>query len=112
MKSTKKNVIAFVRKQLGENKAWATKALVRIFNENQMPDEKNSESTIHDNGIGFSGVDSKFLSSLAKQAIETGSLSDKQMVFVFRLMPRYSRQVYSFSDKEKLTKMVEESLSI
>jgi DUF438 domain-containing protein len=110
MKVTKKITLEFVRAQLRSNKVWAIKALVRIFKENQTSQEQTLEATTVDNGIGFTGVDANFLSSLAKQYIEMGSLSDNQIKCLFKMMPKYSKQVFEFSDKEKLTKMVSNSL--
>jgi hypothetical protein len=107
MKATQKNVHAYVRQQLSINRAWALKALVRIFTENQTAQEQVAEATTVDNGTGFTGTDGGFASSLAKQYLNRGSLSDKQMTYVFKLMPKYHSQVIAFSDKEKLVKLVE-----
>jgi hypothetical protein len=109
MKTTKKATVSFVKAQLGSNKVWALKALVRIFQENQTDDEQINQTTTHDNGIGFSGCDAEFLSSLAKQYLQRGSLSDKQMSFVFRKMPKYAGQVIKMSDQSKLEAMVASS---
>jgi len=106
MKITKKAIKQFVRGQLGTNPAWALKALVRIFQENQTAEEQQIETTKEDNGIGFTGTDGNFLSSLAKQYIARGSLSEKQMAFVFKKMPKYSKQVIQMSDRDQLTKLV------
>jgi hypothetical protein len=107
MKVTQKQITAYVRQQLATNPVWAVKALVRIFQENQTSDEQASEATTHDNGIGFTGTDANFLSSLAKAQLKYGKLSDKQMVFVFKKMPKYSKQVISFSNQEQLIKLVQ-----
>ena len=107
MKPTKKNINLFVRQQLSSSPACALKALVRIFQENQTASEQSLEATTEDNGIGFTGTDGQFLSSLAKQFLKRGSLSDKQMIHVMKKMPKYSRQVIAFSDHEKLRSMVE-----
>lgn len=109
MKTTKKNIDTFVKHQLGTNKVWALKALVRIFQENQTNDEQVAKVTSHDNGIGFTGVDANFASSLAEQYLKRGSLSDKQMGFVFKMMPKYSRQVIQMSDATKLEALVASS---
>lgn len=106
MNATKKDTLAFVKSQLGTNKIWALKALVRIYQENQTVDEQVSKTTSHDNGIGFSGCDAEFLSSLAEQYLRRGNLSDKQMSFVFKKMPKYARQVVAMSDATKLTALV------
>lgn len=110
MKITKKIVTKYVRRQLGTNPTWAIKALVRIFTENQTESEQSMEATTLHNDIGFTGRDAKFLSSLAKQQISRGFLSDKQIAFVLRVMPKYSRQVIDFSDSKKLEGMVIKSL--
>jgi len=107
MKTTKQNITSFVRQQLATKKEWALKALVRIYTENQTDAEKSVEDTVEDNGIGFTGTDGTFMSSLAKQYIQKGYLSDKQMVFVFKRMPKYHKQVVAMSDASKLTAMVE-----
>lgn len=106
MNATKKDTLAFVKSQLATNKVWATKALVRIYQENQTVDEQVAKTTSHDNGIGFSGCDAEFLSSLAEQYLRRGNLSDKQMSFVFKKMPKYARQVVAMSDAAKLTALV------
>ena len=106
MNATKKDTLAFVKSQLATNKVWAVKALVRIYQENQTSDEQVAQTTSHDNGIGFSGVDAPFLSSLAEQYLRRGNLSDKQMSFVFKKMPKYARQVVAMSDATKLTALV------
>ena len=105
MKMTKANLTKYVRHQLATNKHWAVRALVRIFQENQTQDEQNSDSTTHDNGIGFTGTDAQFLSSLAKAQINYGRLTDKQMTFVFKKMPKYHAQVIKMSDQEQLIKL-------
>lgn len=111
MNATKKDTVSFVKKQLATNKLWAVKALVRIYQENQTADEQAAKVTSHNNGIGFSGCDAEFLSSLAEQYLKRGSLSDKQMVFVFKKMPKYAAQVIKMSDATKLDSMVSGSVS-
>ncbi len=106
MKTTKKKIDSFVKNQLRTNKVWAIKALVRIYQENQTSDEQVAKVTSHDNGIGFTGVDATFASSLAEQYLKRGSLSDKQLTFVFKIMPKYSRQVIQMSDAAKLESLV------
>ena len=69
IKVTKKATLDYVRVMLATNKAWATKALVRIYRENQTAQEQAIEATTEDNGIGFTGADGNFLSSLARQQI-------------------------------------------
>ena len=90
--TTKKARIEYTRTMLGTNDAWALRGLVRIF-ENQTEDEQAHATVSHNNGIGFTGIDGEFLTSLAKQYQKNGSLSAKQMVHVFKKMPKYAKQL-------------------
>jgi hypothetical protein len=106
MNATKKDTLLFVKSKLSSDPVWALKALVRIYQENQTNDEQVTQQTTHDNGIGFSGCDAQFLSSLAQNYLRYGRLSDKQMSFVFKKMPKYAKQVIAMSDATKLDAMV------
>ena len=90
--TTQKARVAYIREMLSTDSRWALKGLVRIYN-NQTVDEKSSEDTKHDNGIGFTGADGHIMTSIAKQYIARGSLSPKQMGIVHKNMPKYSRQL-------------------
>jgi hypothetical protein len=104
--TTKKATVLFVKNKLSTSKVWAIKGLVRIYQENQTSDEQVAKTTSHDNGIGFTGCDAGFLSSLAEQYLRRGDLSDKQMSFVFKKMPKYAGQVIAMSEPLKLNAMV------
>ncbi len=106
MNATKKDTLLFVKTKLGSDPVWAVKALVRIYQENQTADEQVSKATTHDNGIGFSGCDAEFLSSLAQAQLKYGRLTDKQLSFVLKKMPKYAGQVVAFSDAAKLDAIV------
>lgn len=94
----------YIKTQLGENPAWATRALVKIY-ERQTEDEKASGETHNLNGIGFNGVDAGILSSFATQVNAGRTLSPKQMAILFRKMPRYWKQVASLISPEKLAEI-------
>jgi hypothetical protein len=111
-KVTKKATMLFVKTQLGSNKNWALKALVRIYKENQTETERCCEGTIEDNGIGFSGADGVILSSFATQYINKRFLSDKQMVYVFKKMPKYHKQVIAMSDVSQLETLVSKQVTV
>ena len=89
MKLTNANKKAFVKAHLASDPKWAVKALVRIFQENQTRDEQVRDTVVEDNGIGFTGADGELLSSLAKQYIAKGFLSEKQLAHVLKKMPKY-----------------------
>ncbi|MFA5216927.1 hypothetical protein [Sulfuricurvum sp.] len=67
-------------------------ALLTIY-ARQTQDEQQSERTIENNAIGFSGVDAEILSSFARQYNERGFLTFKQMVIARKNIKRYWRQV-------------------
>ena len=66
-------------------------ALIHVFN-NQTADEQDSDSTKYENGIGFNGTDSNFLSSVAKQVISKKTITTKQLAAVSKAMKKYHRQ--------------------
>jgi len=90
--TTKKARIAYVREALATSEKWAVRGLIRIF-ENQTEDEQASGDVVHNNGIGFTGADAEFLTSLATKVNKGYKLSDKQMVWVYKKMPKYAKQL-------------------
>ena len=91
----------YIKNQLATNQAWAVKALVKVYTL-QTLDEQASDRTSHNNGIGFSGVDANILSSFAKQVNAGRNLSPKQMMIVYKIIPKYWRQVVSFIPADKM----------
>lgn len=109
MKITKNLIKSFLKHKLATNEAWALRAMVRVY-ECQTSNEQCTDSTNELNGVGFSGADAEFLSSLTKQYKTRGSLSPKQMTFVHKKMPRYWGQVSVFIGDDKVKELVEKSL--
>ena len=64
--TSKAQLVSQMKLNLETRKDVRVRALLRIF-ENQTYDEQRTESTNRYNGIGFTGSDARFLSSLAKQ---------------------------------------------
>lgn len=102
---TKKMIVNHVKNQLRTNSAWATKAVVRIY-EYQTASEQSANTTNEDNGVGFSGVDANLMSSFAKQILAGRTLSAKQMAIIHRSMPKYANQLIRLIEPAKLEKMV------
>jgi len=71
---------------------YAIGALLKIYSF-QTTDEQYSGSTQHDNAMGFNAVDAGFMSSMAKQFLKKGSLSEKQIPYVKRTMLKYIMQL-------------------
>ena len=59
----------------------------------QTADEQRSGGTYYQNGVGFTGADGGFGSSIARQINEKGSLTEKQVAALRRMMPKYWRQL-------------------
>lgn len=105
-KYTKASQVAFIREMITTNKQWSQRALLTIFN-NQTEDEKDTAETKHENGIGFNGNDAYLLTSFATSLQKYGSLTDKQMPYLFHKIGKYAGQLYNLSDKDKLIKAME-----
>lgn len=103
---TKAQIKEFVRNQLGSNKAWAIKGLLKIY-EFQTEEEKSYEATVEHNNVGFTGTDGEILSSFARQYKQRGFLTPKQMNLLFKKMPKYWKQIIGQSDQMKLISMVQ-----
>jgi hypothetical protein len=97
----KKTLYAFVQNKLSTERVWQVKALIAIFNR-QTETEKQVESTLIHNDIGFTGCDGQILASFAKQWLSRKWLSEKQYYLLGRRIPRYWKQIYELSDKNKL----------
>lgn len=109
MKVTKSKIKSFIKSKLATDAAWALRALVRVY-ECQTATEQCVGKTNELNGVGFSGTDGEFLSSLATQFSSRKTLSAKQMDLVFKKMPRYWGQVAGFIGDEKLSRLIGKSV--
>ena len=96
-----KAIVTYVKNQLATNPAWATRAIVKLW-ERQTADEQAAQTTGHDNGVGFNGTDAFILSSFAEQINKGRTLSPKQLAIAFRKLPKYSKQIISEIPAEKL----------
>lgn len=105
MKVTKKFTTEYVRMKLNTDFNWAIAGVQRIL-ENQTEDEARCESTDDSNGIGFTGVDAKILTSIAKQYQKNKKISNGQLAVLYKCMPKYSKQIINASDKTKLDELV------
>ena len=81
-----------IRDLLERSNKMVHRSIVKIF-ERQTEDEKSTEATNHNNGVGFNSVDAQLLSSFAKQILEGRSLSPKQLEWARKKLPKYSNQL-------------------
>lgn len=120
----KKEIEDFLRTKLGTDDLWAKKALLLIYG-HQTSSEQACGRTVVNNSVGFTGHDSEYLSSLARQlqehldsvkksnpditeceAIKRAWLSKKQLAALKKTIKKYWRQVSDASDEMKLLKAV------
>jgi len=92
----KGKTIAWMREQASKREDVALHLLLTIFAK-QTDDEQAMEQTVEDNGVGFSGVDAEFMSSLAKQYQDKGWLSKNQTPHMMKKMKKYAGQYYELT---------------
>lgn len=92
----------YFKQKLSMDPKWARRALQALYDE-QTQAERDDPINVHEsNGRGFSPADQEFLTSLARQA-QTGSLSMKQLGWLYQLLPKYAGQLVKFTrENEKL----------
>lgn len=65
--------------------------------------EQTSQTTSELNSVGFSGCDAEIMSSFSQQIQRGRTLSPKQMVIVFKKMPKYWEQLWDNSKNQEAT---------
>lgn len=81
-----------IQKLLDYNDKAALRALKVVY-DNQTASEQEWETTRDNNGIGFTGVDAKIMTSIHKWHVNKGYVSPKQMKVIRRKIRKYWRQV-------------------
>jgi hypothetical protein len=104
-KVTKVQIRDFVKTKLSSDPQWSQQALLRIY-QFQTEEEQQSRDTLYNNGVGFSGVDGRILTSFAKQLKNKHYLTDKQLTLLMKKMPKYWEQIVRVSDEEKLKSLI------
>jgi len=82
-----------IQDMLKTNDKAVIRAMLVIY-EYQTEDEKNSDETLHANGMGFSGADAFILTQFTKFYKEHGFLSGKQLEIARKKMPKYAKQIF------------------
>jgi hypothetical protein len=95
-----KAVKNFLKTKLATDKAWACRAVVKLY-ERQTLAEQSAQTTNEENGVGFTGTDAEFLSSIAIKLNKGWCMSEKQMTWIFKKVPKYWRQIWSMIPAEK-----------
>ena len=82
----------FIKEKLSTDIRWIERGVVVLFNR-QTEDEKRSSSTISQNGMGFTGSDSHYLTYVSNYLLSGRHLSGKHLEKVKRVLPKYWRQI-------------------
>jgi hypothetical protein len=85
--------------KLATDDAWVARGLIALY-DRQTADEKATQDTKHDNGVGFNGADARILSSIAQWYKRTGRLSEKQIALVRRKIRKYATQLTRIANGE------------
>ena len=89
-----------IREKIASNDVMVERSLLKLY-ARQTADEKASQTTSHENGMGFNGTDAFILSSFAEwvtkgaaKGIPEGKrLSEKQKEIARKKLPKYAGQL-------------------
>lgn len=81
-----------MKEKIDSDDGWAVGALLRLY-EFQTADEQAMGSTVHDNGLGFNGLDAPILSSMAEFYKGKGFLTPRQLATVRKMICKYINQL-------------------
>lgn len=76
---------------LTSDKALA-RGVVAIYRR-QTQDEQHAQAAIHENGVGFTGTDARFLSMVARTVLAHGEIHPGHIHATRAMMPKYWRQL-------------------
>lgn len=71
-----------------------------VVYEKQTDDEQALRETRLNNSVGFNSNDAEILSSFSEQVLKGWHLTEAQLKFVFKKMPKYSGQVVCIIEDE------------
>ena len=89
----------FIKDKIANDDKWLVRGLLAIY-AGQTEDEKVSEATLEDNGIGFNGVDAEILTRFAEWYEEKGWLSGKQLALTRKKMLKYAGQLAKIANEK------------
>lgn len=101
-KITAKQTANLFKRIIDQNDQWVERGLITLYNR-QTATERQCKGTVSDNGIGFSGADAEFGTSLAEWVLKGRKLSEKQMKYARRIVRKYSGQLVEEARSKGLT---------
>jgi hypothetical protein len=82
-----------------QHRAALSRALLFLY-ARQTADEQATGTTAHENGAGFSGVDAKFLTSVAQSVQTYGNMTRGQAPYVAKKLAKYTGQLLAMVNAE------------
>jgi hypothetical protein len=82
----------YIQEKLSSDVRWMERAVIVLF-DRQTDDEQVTDSTVHQNGRGFNGTDSRYLTYVSKYLLKGGRLTGPHVSKVGRKLPKYWRQI-------------------
>jgi hypothetical protein len=89
-----------IKNLLETDDQFVCRAIVKIF-EKQTEDEKASDMTDCNNGVGFNGTDAFIMSQYAKFFMEKKYLTPKQLAIAKRKIMKYAKQLTRIANEGK-----------
>lgn len=88
-----------VKEKLATDDKWLVRGLLAIH-ARQTEEEKATETTKEQNGIGFNGVDANILTDLVNQYKRTNYFTVRQIALIRKKMAKYAGQLARIANKE------------
>lgn len=88
-----------IKSKIETSQEWLERGIVAIFNR-QTRDEQADQVTKHQNGVGFNGVDARYMSYLARWLKSGKHLSGNHLVKARNKMVKYVGQLTKIANGE------------
>lgn len=86
---------------IAQEYSWTARAILALY-KLQTEDEKSTGETVHENKVGFNGIDAPILSSFAEQIKNGRHLSTKQLAIARKRLPKYVGQLLNVANAGKV----------
>lgn len=98
----------YVQGLLASNDLAVARAIVAIYRRQTQAEQAN-QATLQDNGVGFTGPDARFLSSLAQWVLKGYALTPRQLAKGRAKIMKYWKQLADVAEKKAALKAAQAS---
>jgi len=103
--TSKEALIENLKVQLATNPRVTEKAILRICEYQTISEQASRDVKVHNN-VGFTPADAYLMTSFAAWLKGGHHLTEKQLHYAFKMMPKYARQLINQSIEKGLIKKV------